>query len=122
MLRAALSRDPAIPLARNPHLLRWVEKMRDLTRPASVHWVDGSDEEYAALCEEMVRKGTATRLNDALWPGCYYVRSDPGDVARVDAARHQAPDEQCRPENRRSHCRAMAPAASCHLGSRGGRA
>ena len=84
MLRAALSRDPAIPLARNPHLLRWVEKMRDLTRPASVHWVDGSDEEYAALCEEMVRKGTATRLNDALWPGCYYVRSDPGDVARVE--------------------------------------
>ena len=55
-----LSRDPSVPLARNAHLLRWVEKMRALTRPAAVHWVDGSQEEYDALCAQMVEAGTLT--------------------------------------------------------------
>jgi phosphoenolpyruvate carboxykinase (GTP) len=79
-----LSRDPALPLARNPHLLRWVEKMRQLTTPAAVHWVDGSDEENEFLCQQMVDAGTFIRLNDDLWPGCYYARSDANDVARVE--------------------------------------
>jgi phosphoenolpyruvate carboxykinase (GTP) len=79
-----LLRDPAAPLATNTHLLRWVEKMRALTRPATVHWVDGSDEEYAVLCAELVKAGTFTRLNEERWPGCYYARSHPDDVARVE--------------------------------------
>jgi len=78
------SRDRSTPLATNRHLLRWVEKMRELTRPAVVHWVDGSQEEYDQLCQEMVVSGTLTRLNDAAWPGCFYARSDPNDVARVE--------------------------------------
>jgi phosphoenolpyruvate carboxykinase (GTP) len=80
-----LTRNPSTPLATNTHLLRWVEKMRALTQPAAVHWVDGSDEEYEFLCDRLVESGTFTRLNDDLWPGCYYTRSDPGDVARVEA-------------------------------------
>ncbi len=79
-----LSRDAAQPLARNLHLLRWVEKIRELTRPAAVHWVDGSDEEHQFLCGQMVRSGTFTKLNDDLWPGCFYARSDASDVARVE--------------------------------------
>ena len=79
-----ISRDPSVPLATNTHLLRWVEKMRQLTRPAAVHWVDGSQEEYALLCKQMVRSGTLTKLNEELWPGCYYARSDASDVARVE--------------------------------------
>ena len=54
---ATLSRDPAVPLATNPHLLRWVDKMRELMRPAAIHWVDGSEEEYDLLCAQMVRDG-----------------------------------------------------------------
>jgi len=81
---SSLSRDPSVPLARNPHLLRWVEKMRQLTRPAAVHWVDGSDEENEYLCDLLVRNGTFIRLNQDLWPGCYYARSDASDVARVE--------------------------------------
>jgi phosphoenolpyruvate carboxykinase (GTP) len=77
-------RDPAVPLARNKHLRRWVEKMAQLTQPASIYWVDGSKEEYHALCGQMVAAGTFVKLNEKLWPGCYYARSDASDVARVE--------------------------------------
>src|SRR5690242_12885985 len=72
------------PLSTNKHLLRWVEKMAELTRPEAIHWVDGSQEEYDALCAQMVAGGTLIRLNQDLWPGCYLARSDAGDVARVE--------------------------------------
>jgi phosphoenolpyruvate carboxykinase (GTP) len=81
---ATAIRNPAVPLSKNDHLLRWVEKMAELTRPARTHWVDGSEEEYEGLCREMVAGGTFIRLNQELWPGCYYARSDAGDVARVE--------------------------------------
>src|SRR5439155_1195497 len=79
---AVSPRNPAIPLTKNDHLLRWVEKMAELTRPAKIHWVDGSKEEYDQLCAEMVAGGTFVKLNEKLWPGCYYARSDSSDVAR----------------------------------------
>ena len=44
-------RSPAKPLSANLHLLRWVEKMADLCKPDAIHWIDGSQEEYNALCE-----------------------------------------------------------------------
>ena len=68
----------------NKHLIRWVEKMADLTQPESIHWVDGSKAEYDKLCEQLVKAGTFTRLNGKLWPGCFYARTDPSDVARVE--------------------------------------
>src|SRR5438067_11185865 len=76
--------NPSIPLTKNEHLLRWVEKMAELTRPARIHWVDGSQEEYDQLCEEMVASGTLVRLNQKLWPGCFLARSHKSDVARVE--------------------------------------
>ena len=79
-----MRRDPSVPLTRNHHLLRWVEKMKELTRPAGVHWVDGSQEENDELIEQMLRSGTLLRLNQETWPGCYYARSDASDVARVE--------------------------------------
>jgi phosphoenolpyruvate carboxykinase (GTP) len=72
------------PLSKNTHLLRWVEKIAALTQPSSIHWVDGSEEENDALCRQMVESGTFIKLNEKLWPNCYYSRSDPGDVARVE--------------------------------------
>ena len=77
-------RNPAIPLSKNDHLLRWVEKMAELTRPARIHWVDGSEQERDQLYAEMVASGTLIKLNEKLWPGCYYARSDASDVARVE--------------------------------------
>jgi len=77
-------RNPAKPLSANRHLLRWVEKMAELCKPDAVHWVDGSKQEYDQLCSEMVAGGTFVRLNGKQWPGCFYARSDPSDVARVE--------------------------------------
>ena len=77
-------RIPSKPLATNKNLLKWVEKIADLTKPAAIHWVDGSQEEYETLCGQMVAAGTFTKLNEKLWPGCYYARSDASDVARVE--------------------------------------
>jgi phosphoenolpyruvate carboxykinase (GTP) len=79
-----IDRDPATPLSQNVHLLNWVEKMAALTKPQAIHWVDGSVEEDAALKAQMVASGTFTKLNEELWPGCYYARSDASDVARVE--------------------------------------
>jgi phosphoenolpyruvate carboxykinase (GTP) len=78
------SLDTATPLATNTHLLRWVDKVAKLTKPSAIHWVDGSQEEYDFLCGKLVEAGTFIKLNQDLWPGCYYARSDAGDVARVE--------------------------------------
>jgi phosphoenolpyruvate carboxykinase (GTP) len=79
-----ITRDPAKPLSTNIHLLNWVEKMANLTKPAAIHWVDGSLEEDEMLKAQMVAGGTFIKLNEELWPGCYYARSHPSDVARVE--------------------------------------
>ena len=58
--------------------------MVELCTPESIYWVDGSEEENGELCAQLVKNGTFTKLNEELWPGCYYARSNPTDVARVE--------------------------------------
>jgi phosphoenolpyruvate carboxykinase (GTP) len=72
------------PLTTNKHLIRWVDKMAELCRPDSIHWVDGSQAEYDFLCDRLAAAGTFTRLDQKKWPGCFYARSAPNDVARVE--------------------------------------
>jgi phosphoenolpyruvate carboxykinase (GTP) len=72
------------PPTTNKHLIRWVEKMAELTQPDRIHWIDGSQAEYDFLCDQLVKAGTFTKLNETLWPGCYLARSSPNDVARVE--------------------------------------
>ena len=78
------TRNTSEPLCKNLPLQKWVKKMADLCKPDAIHWVDGSQEEYDSLCADMVESGTFTKLNEDLWPGCFYARSDPSDVARVE--------------------------------------
>jgi phosphoenolpyruvate carboxykinase (GTP) len=72
------------PPTTNAALLDWVERWTAILQPDRVQWCDGSEAEYAALCQQLVASGTFTALNPARRPNCFYARSDPGDVARVE--------------------------------------
>ncbi len=72
------------PPTQNKKLVAWVEEIAALTKPASIHWCDGSAEEYDRLCQTLIDSGTFERLSDAKRPNSYLALSDPGDVARVE--------------------------------------
>ncbi len=65
-------------------LERWVNETAARTRPAQIHWCDGSDAEYVSLVQQMLASGELVELNQQTHPGCYLHRSSPSDVARVE--------------------------------------
>ena len=69
---------------KNTRLLAWVADMAALTQPDAIYWCDGSQEEYAQLCQQLVAAGTFKQLNPAKRPNSFLACSDPSDVARVE--------------------------------------
>lgn len=65
-------------------ILDWVEEMATLTQPENIFWCDGSEAEKKFLEDAAVEQGVLVRLNQEKRPGCFYHRSDPEDVARVE--------------------------------------
>jgi phosphoenolpyruvate carboxykinase (GTP) len=39
---------------KNEQLKQWVAEMAEMCQPDSIHWCDGSQEEYDKLCAQMV--------------------------------------------------------------------
>lgn len=63
---------------------QWIQEAVSLCQPYSVHFCDGSLEEYDFLCQKLVNQGTFVPLNPHLRPHSFISRSDPLDVARVE--------------------------------------
>lgn len=69
---------------KNEALLNWVDEVAGLCEPERIHWCDGSQAEYDAMCAQLVESGTFIKLNEKKRPNSYLACSDPGDVARVE--------------------------------------
>ncbi len=78
---------PGLDSAPTKHekLLAWVREVAELTQPDRVAFADGSEEECAALSDQLVAAGTFKRLNPEKQPNSFLALSDPSDVARVES-------------------------------------
>ena len=71
-------------LTKNKIVLDWIDEQIALTKPDKVVWIDGSEEQLEELRKEGMKTGEMIKLNEEILPGCYYHRSAPNDVARVE--------------------------------------
>jgi phosphoenolpyruvate carboxykinase (GTP) len=69
---------------KNEKAISWLKEIAALTKPDSVHWCDGSQSENDTMFQQLVKSGSFIKLNEAKRPNSYLVRSDVGDVARVE--------------------------------------
>src|ERR1051325_3831845 len=77
-----MDHDNHIP--QNKFVTDWVKEIASLCTPDRIVWCCGSEEEKDKLTNEAVERGILIRLNQQQWPGCYYHRSHPNDVARAE--------------------------------------
>lgn len=68
----------------NQKLKAWIREVIELCEPARVYFCNGSEAEFRFLADDLVKKKTLIKLNEALRPNSYLARSDPADVARVE--------------------------------------
>ncbi|MCI8387380.1 MAG: phosphoenolpyruvate carboxykinase (GTP) [Clostridiales bacterium] len=71
-------------LTNNKFVTTWVDEMAAMTKPDKIVWIDGSEEQLAALRDEACSTGEIIKLNQELLPNCYLHRTAVNDVARVE--------------------------------------
>ena len=71
-------------LTNNKYVLDWIDEMAAMTKPDSIVWIDGTEEQREELRQAAMATGEMIKLNEELLPGSYLHRSDPTDVARVE--------------------------------------
>ena len=77
---------------RNKRLKNWVDEIVRICLPDDVYWCDGSKEEYDRLMSRMVKNGAAVALKKR--GNSFLFRSDPSDVARVEARTYISTSQQ----------------------------
>src|SRR5260370_10420450 len=99
----------------HPAINEWVERMANLCEPDGIFWCSGSEAEKKFLTDEAVRIGILTPLNQEMWPGCYYHRSNPNDVARVEQLTFicTPTEEEAGPKNNWEGASRMNPKSHC---------
>ncbi|MCR4692915.1 MAG: phosphoenolpyruvate carboxykinase (GTP) [Firmicutes bacterium] len=71
-------------MTNNKTVNAWIDEMAKMCAPSEIIWIDGSEAQLDKLREEAVRTGEMIKLNEEKLPGCYYHRTAPNDVARVE--------------------------------------
>lgn len=78
-----MTTNPSIKLP--PAVQAFVDENVKLCQPDNVYICDGSDQEFKNFQNLLVESGQGVVMNQQKYPGCYYVRTDPADVARVES-------------------------------------
>lgn len=68
----------------NIEVQKWVDEMAKLTKPDSIEWMDGSEEERERLTKQALETGELIELDQNKLPGCVLHRTAVNDVARVE--------------------------------------
>ncbi len=68
----------------NKYITSWVNEMAELTKPDSIVWIDGSEEQAEELRKQACATGEMIKLNQEALPNCYLHRTAINDVARVE--------------------------------------
>ncbi|MEG2137373.1 MAG: phosphoenolpyruvate carboxykinase (GTP) [Oscillospiraceae bacterium] len=71
-------------LTKHKEILGWIDEMAAMTRPDSIVWIDGSQQQLELLRKEACATGEIIKLNEEKLPGCYLHRTAVNDVARVE--------------------------------------
>ena len=71
-------------MTNNKKLQAWVDEVAALCQPDAIYWCDGTQKEYDAMTNLLVKTGTFIKINEAKRPNSFFCRSDPADVARVE--------------------------------------
>ena len=71
-------------MTENKTVLAWLDEMVAMCKPAKVEWITGEEKQLEELRAEAVATGEMIKLNEEKLPGCYYHRTAPNDVARVE--------------------------------------
>ncbi len=71
-------------MTQNKTVLKWLDEIKELVTPDEVVWITGDEAQLEELRREAVSTGEMIKLNEEKLPGCYYHRTNPNDVARVE--------------------------------------
>ncbi|QSX05305.1 phosphoenolpyruvate carboxykinase (GTP) [Sedimentibacter sp. zth1] len=69
---------------KNKYVLNWIDEVVALTNPKEVILIDGGESQIKQLRKEGCSTGEMIELNQKKMPGCYYHRTKPNDVARME--------------------------------------